>query len=279
MPLPVLNPNADIRSITERINVLIRDYNREDSRVPLYMPDTGSATAYVIDPVPGAHIYTVGQIFTFTTLNANTGSAPTLNVNGLGAGTITLPDGTALITGDIAASALVAVQVASTAPTFHLLNPAPRILQTVSTFTGAVATGTTTVPYDDSVPDQSVPEGDQYMSLSITRKLAASSLSIRAYGNFAHSSATAVGIIMALFQDNTAAALKATAGICSITGGGQPIPLSIEHDMASGATGSTTFKVRAGSPTAGTTTFNGAGGARRFGGAYGSGIIITEYRA
>ena len=40
-----------------------------------------------------------------------------------------------------------------------------------------------------------------------------------------------------------------------------------------------TFKVRAGANAAGTTTFNGTGGARRMGGVAASSITITEIKA
>jgi hypothetical protein len=120
MALPILPSTTDTRSITERANVLIKNYNREDTRTPIYALDTGSATAYVIAPIPGIEQYVVGQIFVFKAANANSGTAPTLAVNGLTAGTITYPDGSALVAGDIPANAFVEVVVASTTPTFHL---------------------------------------------------------------------------------------------------------------------------------------------------------------
>jgi hypothetical protein len=135
--------------------------------VPLFALDTGSATAYAIAPIPGIEQYVVGQIFAFKAANANSGTAPTLNVNGLGAGTITYPDGSALVPGDIAANGFYFVQVASTTPTFHLMTAkGNRLLQVVNTTTGAVATGTTVMPFDDTIPQSG--EGDQYMSLAIT---------------------------------------------------------------------------------------------------------------
>jgi hypothetical protein len=121
MALPILPSTTDIRTITERVNPLIKFYNREDTRVPLYALDTGSATAYVIAPIPGIEQYIVGQIFVFKAANANSGTTPTLAVNGLTAGTITYPNGGALTAGDIPANAFVEVVVASTTPTFHLL--------------------------------------------------------------------------------------------------------------------------------------------------------------
>lgn len=145
--------------------------------------------------------------------------------------------------------------------------------QLVSSLTGAVATGTTQVPFDDSIPQNT--EGDQYMSLAITPLRSTSKLEIDVIGHFAHSVAT-VGFIMALFQDSTAAALAAAFSVVGVTAGGQPGQLKLQHVMTAGTTSSTTFKVRAGSANAGTTTFNGAGGARTMGGVAASGIKIRE---
>jgi hypothetical protein len=120
--LPVLGNAQDARQVQERVNRLIREFNRPDAPPVLYAADTGSATAYAIAPVPGIRAYAIGQVFSFKAANANSGTTPTLNVNGLGAGTISLPSG-AVVAGDISANGMTLVQVASTTPTFHLLNP------------------------------------------------------------------------------------------------------------------------------------------------------------
>lgn len=123
--LPALSPNADQRTQNERSNRLIRQFNRLEQDVfePMYAADTGTATAYAIQVSSDVKAYKVGQIFTFKAANANSGTAPTLNVNSLGAGTITLSNGNALVANDIAANGMTQVQVASTTPTFHLINP------------------------------------------------------------------------------------------------------------------------------------------------------------
>lgn len=133
MPLPALSSSADIRSITERVNRMIRELNRTpaagqasaDTFPPIYAADTGSATAYAIAPVPGIEQYVVGQIFAFTAANANSGATPTLNVNGLGAGTITRLNGNGLSAGDITANRPVAAICTATTPAFALLTPTP----------------------------------------------------------------------------------------------------------------------------------------------------------
>ena len=49
--------------------------------------------------------------------------------------------------------------------------------------------------------------------------------------------------------------------------------------MTAGTTSATTFRVRAGLNSAGTTTFNGASSARYYGGTLASSITIKEYTA
>lgn len=106
-------------------NQLVKQYNRQDTDTfaPIYAADTGSATAYAMAPVPGIKFYVIGQIFVFKAANANSGTTPTLNVNGFGAGTITRIDGSALVAGDIPANGFVEVIVTSLTPTFALLTP------------------------------------------------------------------------------------------------------------------------------------------------------------
>lgn len=275
MALPILPSTTDLRTVTERVNPLIKDYNREDLRVPIYALDTGSATAYAIAPIPGIKLYRVGDIFVFKALNANSGTAPTLNVNSIGAGTITYPDGSALVPGDIAANGFYFVQVTSTTPTFALMTAkGNRLLQTVSTQTGAVATGTTVIPFDDTIPQNT--EGDEYMTLAITPKSATSTLIIDVVAGLS-SNNNNVTLTAALFKDSVANALAAApeyVGYGLATG----VMVNIEfcHIMVSGSTAAMTFKVRAGSDVASTVTFNGANAGRKFGGVMASSIKIRE---
>lgn len=134
MSLPGLPVNADTRSITSTVNVLVQDYNRPDAKTPIYASDSGSATAYVIAPVPGVTQYEVGRIFCFTAANANTSRTPTLTVNGLTAGTIKRLNGTGLSPGDIPAGP-VAVICTATTPTFALITPYAS--ESVITYLGA----------------------------------------------------------------------------------------------------------------------------------------------
>lgn len=144
------------------------------------------------------------------------------------------------------------------------------VVQRVSTQTGAVATGTTTIPFDNTIPQNT--EGDQYMSLAITPKNTANILKIEVIVYYAvsinHAATTA------LFQDSTANALAAMEayGVAN-----QNNNVKFTHTMSAGTTSATTFKVRIGNNAAATTTFNGNAGAQVLGGVLASSIVITEY--
>lgn len=146
------------------------------------------------------------------------------------------------------------------------------VRQVISNTVTAVATGTTVLPHDDTIPQNT--EGDQYMSLSITPKSATSKLIIDVTWNGSYSINSQV--TAALFQDTTANALAAVSSEV-ITGNQTMLNLKIQYVMTSNTTSATTFKVRAGGTGIGsTTTFNGRNGARIMGGVMTSSIIITE---
>ena len=148
------------------------------------------------------------------------------------------------------------------------------LLQIARTSTGAVATGTTTTPLDDTIPQNT--EGDQYMSLAITPKSATSILEITISLGAIGSSASGGATTIALHQDTTANALASwvlqdSAQANSAAGG------TYTFYMTSGTTSATTFKVRLGKSAAATTTFNGLASARLYGGVCASSIVIKEY--
>jgi hypothetical protein len=153
------------------------------------------------------------------------------------------------------------------------MNIAHWLLQRVNTQTGAVATGTTTMPHDDTIPQNT--EGDQFMSLSITPKSTTSKLVIDVIVNV--SSSVSNYIITALFQDSTANAIAVSSDFQG--NAGQPECVPLRHTMTSGTTSATTFKVRVGANNANTMTFNGTVSARDYGGVIASSITISEYSA
>ena len=144
------------------------------------------------------------------------------------------------------------------------------VLQVVNYQTGAVATGTTSIPLDDTIPQNT--EGTEFMTLAITPKSATSKLIIQVILQVSVS--TTSWSYGALFQDSTANAIAAGLGFTDAATSGSSVVFT--HYMTSGTTSSTTFKVRAGPNGASTMTFNGASSARLFGGVLASSITITE---
>lgn len=143
------------------------------------------------------------------------------------------------------------------------------VVQRVSTQTGALATGTTALPIDDTIPQNT--EGDEYMTRAITPKSASNILKIEV--TCLLSNEPNASVVAALFQDSTAGALAAMGATPTSGGFGC---INFIHTMTAGTTSATTFKIRGGSAS-GTTTFNGVTAARRFGGVMASSIVITEY--
>ena len=163
-------------------------------------------------------------------------------------------------------------QAASTAFVSAAVTAAPgRVIQTQSQFIGSVATGTTSIPNDDTIPQ--ITEGDEYLTVTITPTNAASILEIDAQvvGSLNSGAQPAV----ALFRVGTSDALCAT--YLPAQGTGVPGIGTLKWRVAAGSTSAITFKVRAGPSSAGATyTLNGAAAARRFGGAMNSFLVVKE---
>jgi len=145
-----------------------------------------------------------------------------------------------------------------------------KVKQVVYTQTGAVATGTSVIPSDNTIPQ--ITEGTEYMTLAITPTSATSILKIEvaAYGSFNNNRIMTV----ALFQDATSTALAAVGHMTASTDA--PGVVNLRHTMVAGTASATTFRVRIGSDSSATFTFNGVSGSRRYGGVAASSITITE---
>lgn len=150
--------------------------------------------------------------------------------------------------------------------------PRQAVYQIVTSQSGAVATGTGTIPLDDTIPQ--ISEGNEFMTLAITPTNVNSKLEIDITIVISLSTATSTAIV-ALFQDSTANALAATYQAQSIATGA--MTFTFKHIMTAGTTSSTTFRVRAGATGASTTTFNGLSGGRMLGGVTASRMTIKEY--
>jgi len=147
-------------------------------------------------------------------------------------------------------------------------------VQVVNTQTGAVATGATVLPNDDTIPQNT--EGVEFMTLAITPTSATNKLKIESVFNYSPDGNS--GATVALFQDSTANALAVGGALDGNQAASGLRQIVLVHYMTAGTTSETTFKIRAGLMQAGTLTFNGAAAGRKYGGVYASGITITEIK-
>lgn len=191
-----------------------------------------------------------------------------------GADSKTLKDGLAVGTG---ANNLVQLDGDSKLPAVdgsQLTNlpSSGKIVQIVNTQTGAVATGTTLTPIDDTIPQKT--EGDEYMSLAITPTSATNKLKIDIVVVF-H---CVRQITFHLHQDDNNDAIAVASRDRGATSD-EPNTIAFTHYMVAGTTSATTFKLRAGLQASDTMTFNGYNGNRMWAGECASSITITEIEA
>lgn len=150
--------------------------------------------------------------------------------------------------------------------------PSGSLVQVVNSETGAYASMTTIMPFDDTIPQNT--EGTQVLSLAVTPTSATNKLKITVNLQVAASNTNGVGA--ALFQDSTASAIA--AGFSTVSGGNFTTPITFIHYMDAGTTSSTTFKVRLGPAGVVTVSLNGLNGSRIFGGVISSSITIEEIK-
>ena len=155
--------------------------------------------------------------------------------------------------------------------TVDTLQRSGNVVQVVNFQTGAVATGTTVLPADNTIPQ--ITEGNEYMTLAITPTNSSNILIVEVAVLWATSVSAYVST--ALFQDATAGALAATGNYAATANAFYTTYLT--HKMTAGTTSATTFKVRLGPAATSTVTFSGRGGLRYYGGVASSSITITEY--
>lgn len=140
----------------------------------------------------------------------------------------------------------------------------------VTTESGAVATGTTILPLDNTIPQKT--EGDEYLTATIIPNNATNVLVVTV--TLMLSGSVPSNVCVALFQD---AMNDALAAIASDNGAvGQYNFCVLLHRMVAGTTAPMTLKVRAGLDRAGTLTLNGSAGSRLFGGVAASTMTIIE---
>ncbi len=152
------------------------------------------------------------------------------------------------------------------------------ILQCLESNLATKSTGTTVVPYDDTIPQRG--ESDSYFTYSITPSSMCNQLEHRVTLMCSHSAAGANPIALCVhYQSGFGPTADAIA--CSIgtpPAADKPIPISVSFIQSIPQTGQLGYRIQAAGTTAGTLTVNGAAGNRLFGGALNSHYSLTEYQ-
>ena len=140
-----------------------------------------------------------------------------------------------------------------------------KVLQVVHTESGAVATTTTVMPFDDTINTSS--EGGEFFTLAITPANVSNKLIIQSVLHYSHSAGSTF-CTANLYQDSTAASISTIGTTMERTATDQT-RINGLHYMTAGTTSATTFKIRAG----------GNSGGRKGGGTLLSGMTIWELSA
>lgn len=160
-----------------------------------------------------------------------------------------------------------------TQPAFAGMALPSQPIQIVRKDDGAVATGTTTIPYDDTIP-QNPSEGDMYLSAApLTPNSAANILRITAK-TILTTSVNAQQMLACLHKVGTSNAYFVSTETNQISN--VSYELGVFGRILATETSAQAFIVRGGSPSAVTITFNGNGGSRQLGGVFNSFLEIEE---
>lgn len=143
-------------------------------------------------------------------------------------------------------------------------------VQRITTTLGTLASGTTAIPDDNTIPQ--ISEGDQYLSQAITPSSSMNLLTIDSKLNV--SSTSVVTLTAALFRDATANAIAAGSNYATGLANVQNA-INISALLLAAQSTSTTFTIRAGG-SAGTLYVNGRNATQYLGGVLYSYMTITE---
>ena len=156
------------------------------------------------------------------------------------------------------------------ARTKDAINMLGGMLQSVSATYTANTALSTTIPLDDTIPQNT--EGTEILTVSITPKSASSTIEVEFQCTGA--SASAQTMIVALFKDSGADAIAATA-VGGSGSGAKPNLLRLIHREASGSKTARTYKINVGM-NSGSITMNGATTGRYMGGTEACYLIARE---
>ncbi|MBL8712262.1 MAG: hypothetical protein JNM12_05135 [Alphaproteobacteria bacterium] len=149
--------------------------------------------------------------------------------------------------------------------------PAGAVIQSVSATYASNADLSTTIPNDDTIPQNT--EGTEVVTVSITPTSASSTIEIEFRGMGAASGSA--NLVAALFKDSGANALAASTGIAGSVN--LPGPIGIIYQESAGSTSARTYKIRVGANT-GTCRLNGTTTGRLYGGTSAATLVVREIK-
>lgn len=236
-----------------------------DAPVLIKAPSTNSSILNFGDAASD----TVGQI-----KYDHTSDTLTITTNGTVAATITSAQRVGIGTATPGQLLTVAGTIESTSggvkfPDATTQTSASKVLQQVSASSSAYASGTSTTPADDTIPQQT--EGTEFLTVSITPKSASSNLLIEVNANLSIGGSGTV--TSSLFRDVTTNAIAAQGQYLQAN---ELFVSVVKVIVAAGSTSATTFKFRAGGNAGQTIGLNGVSAARLYGGVSASTITVTE---
>lgn len=149
------------------------------------------------------------------------------------------------------------------------------VRQVVYATTGTQASGASTIPFDNTIPQ--ITEGWEVLTCTITPQSATSTLYVTAIVNCSSSYASQNSVAVAIFRDSTANALGSNSTINPIQNA--LIILPIQVSSASGSTSATTFRMRIGANIGSTYTNGQSAIGQLFGGVAATSIMVMEVGA
>ena len=151
-----------------------------------------------------------------------------------------------------------------------------RLVQVVNTTSVAVASGSTVMPNDDTIPTNTDGNALSALDTAITPTNTGNNLLVQVNLPLLEIP-TAQHICVALYQDSSAAIAAATNYTAGSTAGQS---ITINHFITGSlGTSEIIFKVRFGAASSIVMTVNGYNGVRVFGGVAPASITVSEYRA
>ena len=152
--------------------------------------------------------------------------------------------------------------------------PSGAVLQTVYTEVSTAGNGTTAIPNDDTIPQNT--EGTQVITASITPSSSSNKILVTFIGSVSHDATSNTFLTAALFRDSVANAIAAEMnhnGLNTL-----PSQVAIVKQDSPATTSATTYSVRIGGTVGTTYSWNGFSSARKMGGVMPIVLILQEIK-